>query len=331
MDTCPVKILFPTFGSLNDPSDPLQYLERCTDFLALNPLTDEELIATIRNILHGTARDWWDVALHKIHTWKQFQEHFRAAFLSEDYEDELAERVRNRVQTEGESVRDFAYMYQALCKRWKSDIEEEEIIKLILKNINPQLASQLRSSRVTSVDALVRLGQQLEMDRENQLHYKQRKNLKKSPKSAASDPTVLAPNRENPVRQNQPGPNRPPQVYCLRCKGSHAPESCPQLHSNRVSSSPRPQQQHPDKSSYHQESHARLGSLVPQSHSGTVISVFPSANTLPCQPLVPLSVGPWKGTAILDTGSSYTLISDSVWSGVKWQQDVLKLWTRGPL
>ncbi|XP_033958149.2 copper-transporting ATPase 2-like [Pseudochaenichthys georgianus] len=157
MGKSPVKLQFPSFGKLNDTPDPLQYLERCDDFLALNPLTDEELIATLRNVLHGTARDWWDVGRHKIHTWREFHDQFRAAFLSEDYEDELAERVRNRVQGEGESVRDFAYMYQSLCKRWKPNIDEEEIIKLILKNINPQLASQLRSSRVTSVDGLVRL------------------------------------------------------------------------------------------------------------------------------------------------------------------------------
>lgn len=76
--------------------------------MALNPLTDEELIATLQNVLHGTARDWWDVARHKIHTWKEFHDQFHAAFLSEDYEDELAERVQNRIQGEGESIRDFA-------------------------------------------------------------------------------------------------------------------------------------------------------------------------------------------------------------------------------
>lgn len=119
--------------------------------------------------------------------------------MSEDYEDELAERVRNRVQGEGESVRDFAYMYRSLCKHWKPQTEEEEILKMILKNINPQLASQLRSSRVTSVDALVRLGQQLEKDWENQLQYEQRKNiLRKTPKPAASESAALSHNtREN--------------------------------------------------------------------------------------------------------------------------------------
>lgn len=49
----PVQLQFPTFGGPNDTSDPLQYLERCEDFLALNPLTEEELIATLRNVLHG--------------------------------------------------------------------------------------------------------------------------------------------------------------------------------------------------------------------------------------------------------------------------------------
>lgn len=63
MGKSPIK---PTFGGRNDSPDPLQYLERCDGFLTLNPLTDEELIATLRNVLHGTARDWWDVGRHKI-------------------------------------------------------------------------------------------------------------------------------------------------------------------------------------------------------------------------------------------------------------------------
>lgn len=61
-------------------------------------------MATLRNVLHGTARDWWDIARHKIHTWEDFQRQFRAAFLSEDYEDELAERVRTRMQGENERI-----------------------------------------------------------------------------------------------------------------------------------------------------------------------------------------------------------------------------------
>lgn len=142
---CPLKLQFPTFGRMEDSPDPLLYLEKCKDFLSINPLSDEELMVTLRNVLYGTARDWWDVTRVSTHSWTDFQSNFLSAFLSEDYEDELAERVRTRVQGEDECIRDFAYMYRSLCCRWKPDITEEAVIKLILRNINPRMASQLRS------------------------------------------------------------------------------------------------------------------------------------------------------------------------------------------
>lgn len=89
----PIKLQFPTFGKKDDSPDPLMYLERCRDFLALNPLADEELLATLRNVLHGTARDWWDVARLTTTSWADFEAKFSSAFLSEDYTDELADSL----------------------------------------------------------------------------------------------------------------------------------------------------------------------------------------------------------------------------------------------
>ncbi len=106
-----INLTFPTFGRPTDDADPLLYLNKCQDFLALHPLTDTDLLATFRTVLHGTARDWWEVSCSNITTWKEFEAAFLSAFLSEDYEDELAERVRTRVQGEKESVRDFAFTY----------------------------------------------------------------------------------------------------------------------------------------------------------------------------------------------------------------------------
>lgn len=126
-------------------------------------------------------------------------------------------------------------------------------------------------------------------------------------------------------------------MYCWRCKGSHAPASCPQW-SKRT---PRPPHQQASKTSHapegRTEGHATLGSLTHTRYLGPSTSVnsstspFLPESTLPCQLLVPLNIGPWKGTAILDSGSSYTLINENVWTGVKGQQAELKPWTWGPL
>lgn len=71
---------------MEDNPDPLLYLEKCKDFLSINPLTPEELIVTLRNVLYGTARDWWDVTRATTHTWSGFESGFLSAFLSKDYE-----------------------------------------------------------------------------------------------------------------------------------------------------------------------------------------------------------------------------------------------------
>ncbi len=97
----PGKLHFPCFGRMEDCIEPLMYLEQCHEYLALNPPTDEELLATLRNVLYGTARDWWDVTRLETCTWKEFESKFLSAFVLEDYTDELEERVRMQVQGKG--------------------------------------------------------------------------------------------------------------------------------------------------------------------------------------------------------------------------------------
>lgn len=69
----PIKLLFPTFGSPEDDVDPLCFLSKCNDFLSIRPLTDLEVLATLRSVLHGTARDWWEIAREHVSTWEEFQ------------------------------------------------------------------------------------------------------------------------------------------------------------------------------------------------------------------------------------------------------------------
>ncbi|XP_076135686.1 uncharacterized protein LOC143118491 [Alosa pseudoharengus] len=169
-----LKLAFPTYGRPQDDPDPVLYLAKCRDFLAVQPLSDVDILATFRTVLHGTARDWWEIARVQVGTWAEFQRDFLSAFLSEDYEEELADRVRSRRQGDSEPIRDFAFSYRALCKRWNPNMAELDIVKMILKNTKPQLTSQLRG-RVNTVDELVRLGHQLEKDLEQQAQYRKGK------------------------------------------------------------------------------------------------------------------------------------------------------------
>lgn len=151
-------------------------------------------------------------------SWAEFKTSFLTAFLAEDYEDELAERVRTKKQGEHEPVRDFAYSYRALCSRWNPALTEKDIVKLILKHIKPHLASHLRG-RVEDVDELVRLGHQMEKDHELQLVYERNIHAR----------------RASLIQKGLHPPNLPQEdknPLCWRCRGIHSPGSCPQYNSS---------------------------------------------------------------------------------------------------
>lgn len=138
----------------------------------------------------------------------QFEVFFLSAFLSEDYEDELAERIRTCRQKENQSIRDFAFSHRALCKRWTASRTEDNIVKMILY----QTISGKTSP--TSVEELVCLSHQFEKD-----HYKKWNITRKwQPKMSIHYKNFASAQlNENPK----------PSVLCWRCKGDNVPGWCP--------------------------------------------------------------------------------------------------------
>lgn len=316
-----LKISFPTFGKPDDDKDPVLYLSKCRDFLAIQPMTEADILATFRSVLHGTARDWWEITRTTVTSWDDFQTSFLAGFLSEDYQDELADRVRSRHQGETESIRDFAFTYRALCKRWRPAISETEIVKMILKNAKPHLTSQLRG-RVATVDELVRLGDQLEKDLVQQVEYDKRLSLStRQPQRAQSPP-------------RQTGSQKPP-VTCWRCQGHHAPGSCPNYQgANGPQSSDRQSKPQGQQQTQQQKGGGTGGR---NSLTTAVCKRLPGENIktpslcYPKQLVVPVSMRTWLGKAIIDTGATFTLVQDSVWHVIKSPKEELKPWLSGPL
>ena len=143
------------------------------------------------------------------------------------------------------------------------------------------MASQLRG-RVTTVDELVRLGQQLEKDRASQTNYEQRTKKIVMQKEKVE---MFTPN-DQPLQKD----NISHVVYCWRCKGSHAPYSCPNYNQFKKSNSPgqsypqqshsqhsRPQQSHPQQQ-HPQPHHSQRPHQQKHSSNQTYPQPFDSSN-----------------------------------------------------
>ncbi|KAL2086441.1 hypothetical protein ACEWY4_017500 [Coilia grayii] len=310
-----LRLSFPTFGKPHDDSDPVLYLSKCHDFIAIHPLSDADILATFRSVLHGTARDWWEIARATVTSWEDFQTAFLSAFLSEDYEEELADRVRTRRQGAAEPIRDFAFSYRALCKRWRPAMADHEIVKLILKNAKPHLTSQLRG-HVATVDELARLGHQLEKDLEQQLEYEKRHAGSSQPKT---------------MYKGSGKASEKASVVCWRCNGHHAPGSCPQYQSGCQSTPKQARQASQTQASGSQGGKNTFSTVTTRKKGKHVKKIETPPPTFPKQLVVPITIRSWFGKAIVDTGATFTLIQEDVWKDLKASGEELKPWLSGPL
>lgn len=149
----PIKLLLPTFGS----PDPQFFLSKCNDFLSIRPLTDVEVLDTLRSVLHGTARVWWEIAREHVSSWEEFQKNIPLS---------LPLNWQNGFVTES-SVKQSQYgtlpsiefyvsdgKLTLLSRRWSNSF---------LRTWFPALPVIFRE-RVQNVDDLVRLGTQFEKD-----------------------------------------------------------------------------------------------------------------------------------------------------------------------
>lgn len=56
--------------------DPIDYLEKCKEYLAVWPMNDSEILASLPSVLTHTAKDWWVAVKAQVKTWNQFKTTF---------------------------------------------------------------------------------------------------------------------------------------------------------------------------------------------------------------------------------------------------------------
>lgn len=115
--------------------------------------------------------------------------------------------------------------------------------------------------------------------------------------------------------------------FCWRCKGSHSPASCPQNGSGKNKNYKGQQNSNSVKSN--SGNHPTVSTVT---HMESVYSpTHPFSSSLPQQLIVPVSIDSWKGHALVDTGSSYTLLNEKLWLTMGYHTQQLKPWTEGPI
>lgn len=175
MGKCPLKLQFPTFGKKEDSSYLLLYLEKCKDFLSLNPLANSELMVIL--ILYGYSQ-----GLVGCHSWKY-------TFLDRLVQIPLPVRglwgwagrkIVNTCTRRGWEYQELRLDVPFFVLPLEAGHYRGKCRESHPWNIVTQMVSQLWS-RVSTVEGLVRLAQELEKDEMGQTHYDYRKKHQHNP------------------------------------------------------------------------------------------------------------------------------------------------------
>lgn len=59
-----------------EKEDPVDYLEKCNEYLTVWPMSDNEILASLPSVLTHTAKDWWVAVKVQVKLWNQFKTFF---------------------------------------------------------------------------------------------------------------------------------------------------------------------------------------------------------------------------------------------------------------
>jgi hypothetical protein len=174
-------------------------------------LTQPEVLTSLPVLLEGTPLLWYRLHRNSWRSWEDFVLAFREEFEDPDYQEKLAEEIRQRTQGPREPVSEFVIKLQSLMSRLQTVPSPEEQLAVVYKNMHPRYIAYVKQGEVKDVRTLVRLGKDYERLESEMAHYR--------PPPPISQAVVPDTAYEDPSCSNSatPGQVRPKPKVCFRC------------------------------------------------------------------------------------------------------------------
>lgn len=141
------------------------FVEQVEEYCRARNVSYPELFNSVTDLLTGKALIWYRSVKNNISSWTQFVHMLREEYQSFDYEYELWNEIRSRIQGSEETVGNYFACMKNLFARLPTPASEEEKLQVLKRNIDPQYIIGLGLSSVESVDDLLHACKKLEINR----------------------------------------------------------------------------------------------------------------------------------------------------------------------
>ena len=138
------------------------FLERLGELKLAYDVSDESMLRAVPELLKGQAILWFLNNQSSWNTWEEFLTSFKDRYLPVDIDDVLTEEIRLRTQGADESVADYVTAIRALMRRRTKEPTPAEQLRVLMKNLRPEVRLYIRDCDVNSVAKLLTMGKQYE-------------------------------------------------------------------------------------------------------------------------------------------------------------------------
>jgi predicted aspartyl protease len=149
------------FNRFDGSTDINSWLEEFEFNKVICKWTEEELKSIIPASLSGSAKTWFLIKKDNLNTYNKFVEEIRKDFVKLNFRT-LKNNVETRRQKNNESFGNYCLDMFKLCKEWRTDIKEIEIVNYIYDGTNSALRSKLASHLEPSFMEFMNKGKILE-------------------------------------------------------------------------------------------------------------------------------------------------------------------------
>ena len=138
------------------------FIEKIDDLRAARGTSEQEVYQAAVELFDGIALTWFRSARERCKTWKQVCAELKIVFVDHEFEDNLREKIRKRIQGRDEPFDLYVATIEELCNRLEKKMDQEEKLKLVLKNMNNYLQDKLGMLPLENLETVRELARKAE-------------------------------------------------------------------------------------------------------------------------------------------------------------------------
>lgn len=132
----------------------LSFLEKVEELCVARNISHQELFNSAIDLFTGQALLWFRNIRPKISSWEELVECLRKDFLPVDYEYDIKMEILNRTQGLDENVIMYIMSVESLFRRLGGHISENEILRQVMRNLNPFFADRISAYEIDTLEDL---------------------------------------------------------------------------------------------------------------------------------------------------------------------------------